>query len=334
MTQLRSFFISAVFVILGGSACQPIHPKIQLGKPLFSFDFENVQELEMINFDSEKKAWNARVKKLGNKKGRWVIAMGFNGNDFDQEGHPISMNGLDNFADGALISHLLDNLSTLSTSELAPQGPLNTMGLNPPQTHLKWHTSEKEFEILLGDSPTKDPSISRYALIPEFSRDQAYVVQGSALKILQYFKNFESVRRSIITNWTTDDVDEVTFTVNARNSLYAQRNADHWTDKNNKWLSSDVTAKLDEITHLRAKQIQDIPIQTHEIQSQLMKFEKQAIFKALFKDRHGNENLIRVALIDGSLKAWCQDRPGAFFVLHDEAKKILTLPSYLKLKVK
>jgi hypothetical protein len=288
---------------------------LKKGMNLFQFDYEAVTELLLVKSDpASGDRWSARFSRPDPKSVHWQV---------QSEG--IGAAALDHEADGYFILHLLDTLRTLAVAQSDRPGTQESMGLAPPRYALQWKAGNENFEIRLG-APGPDPG-SVYAWIPN---QPLFTAQGATLQMLDFVKDFTSLRLKTWASLTSDDVDEIELKNLAHGPkpvFYAQREGADWTDRSHHSVRGDVPAWLEALTHSRVKEFIDDPSQARALRTQV---EKAPLRQAVLTDRHGKAVLLQLAWVQRGRKkqlvGLSSARPEGVFEIYPESVRFLEPP--------
>jgi hypothetical protein len=275
-----------------------------VGRPLFDFDSSQVQEILITRAAHDSgQTWSARFARAsGSSADDWRIASA-----------PDGATLLDRRANGGFIQHLLDTLRTLTWSEEAPHGPLESYGLARPQWSLRWSDGTHSYELQLGNLLSDHARV--YA--KDSGSDQVKVVRGAALKMLDYISSFDALRKRTLFTFPADDVDEFTVYREGSEIFYAQRLSDAWADRKNRPLPYEAGAYLEMLAHLRVEDFADDPKIAEAREKQVR---SKPEVRVVMKDRGGHPTELRIARISAQgIWASLSSRPESAFRLYPEA---------------
>ena len=284
-------------------------PAYEAGQKPFSFDYREAMEVSIVTWNQEQgESWSARAER--NEDG-WALRSGPDGKSLG-----------DTVANASFIEHLLDSISALQVQSIpASQGP-ESQGLARPIFAIRWTTGTKEnrqeHELKLG-ALVQDQSSrgARFAAIRSMNQpEKVLVINGSVLKLLQHLDSFTTLRHA---EWATehiDDVDEAEFKVNGMLTLYAQREGESWTDRNERPLQFDVTGALQKI--LRARIIEFIEEPRSLAQASSTLNSGTGHYELVLRDRHGAATTLRARATESHLLASHSKRPAALFKIPRE----------------
>ncbi|MFN7685830.1 MAG: hypothetical protein ACK5QT_10520 [Oligoflexia bacterium] len=273
-----------------------------VGKALFSFKYPEVNELSISSQDpSTGSRFSAHFRRQNEK---WLIQSGPEGSEL-----------LDRNANTSFINHLLDTLSTLRMSkpveaENLPRAEfLSRLGLTPPSHWLRWGTANQSFELQLG---SRADAFGSHAS----AQGQTFLVEGAALKMLEYVTDFRKLRHSKLMLKTIDEVDrvEIRWQTSPPQLLRAERDSGHWVGRLPRRVAPGVLAPkiqsaIESLPQLEIAEF-DLPASAF----------KKAWLSISWMDRHDAQVLIE---IDTDLLARASDRPGSTFRLHESARALL-----------
>jgi hypothetical protein len=307
--KLRTSTVAITIGILGLLAllgCQRLTnnhpPDLTKSSKLFSFEPSQVQELTMVKSDPYRgDHWTMRLQ---HSPSNWKIS------SISPE---TSIK--DTQADEIFVSHLLDSFRTLRIESKAPNGSLDSFGLNPPQFAFQWRTESGSFEFQIG-SKLHDGK-QRYFTI---DGEHVYVVNGSALRLIDQIQSYQSLRKQKWINLDVDDVDEIEVYYRNKPALYAQREGDIWTNQQHKPLKQDVNSLLTHLIDTHVAQFVDDHSQSNKIQQLLNKSES---YRATFTDRTGKKTTLLLRPEANKLFGTNSTRPSGVFQLNPRMISIL-----------
>lgn len=297
--QIDLFFLIGWMILSsGGIACTASRSQnapLQKGQAPFQFETKKISSFEIAHFDPATGAsWTAQFKR--NPESFWEIASG-----------PGGTHLIDRKAHSNLIDHFLDTLKTLQITGPAPHGPPEAFDLSPPRFAIRWN--DQEFRLGSGKFASIGSSI--------------YEVEGAALKLIEYFEKFESLRdQTWLSPLSSDEIDEVELLRGGRKIFYAQREGSLWTNARHQPLKADVSFFLDQITHARIREFIDKEEVSHRL---IDSIRKKPLHHITFKDRLGNttEAYLKWETLAGTRKLFSltSSRPTAVFQVFDEATR-------------
>jgi hypothetical protein len=313
------------------------------GKPLFEFAPERVTELSIQKNDPYTgDRWAATLVPMPSETSevRWV---------FRSSGER-SLG--DSKADGKLILHLLDTLSTLRFAEKAPEGPrsgtpasLASHGMDPPLFALRWKVprldgdaTALESELWIGsvaarptNSPDNQSGFARIVQREGMRLEPAPVViaSGAAIQMLGILTGFEVLRDRRLVAVPLDDVDEMSFRVgvladapaSGPPSFFAQRVNSAWGDAKNQPFPEERNRLVEDFAHLRIREFIDDAAKAQEFSARAR---STPGLEAVLKDRKNRPTTVLVTRMNQDWVAFASDRPGGVFLLHNESERFLT----------
>lgn len=309
MIKLRRSFFVLVFAL--ASCTRPETPiPFQAQKPMFQFERDAVEELEIQKNDPL----------TGDQ---WSVTMRPNGRG-DSAIWMITSSGskamVDKQADSNLIRHFLDTLQTLVYEGPAPKGPLSSYGLEPPQFSIRFRVEGKSYEFSIGATNPRGSAEAdsvRYAQVA--SVDPILIVHGASMQMLGYFKSLEMIRQKTVVTFHADDIDEFTVKKAGELKLYAQRQADGWANRQQKMLRPAVSARYEDLNHLRIREFVDNEEASLDLSR---KVANAPLYEATFTERKGRTTTLKIGAVDGNLVGTISGRDSAAFLLHTESARI------------
>ena len=278
----------------------------KLNAPLFKFDRDQVDLFTILKDDPSAPLGEAHWSATAHlKEGVWSLASG-------PDSHPL----LDALADRALIEHLLDTLKTLQATAQAPSGMLASLGLSPPFWALRWNAGQTSYELQIGAPVPR--SEDSYAMLPG---SKPFIATGATLKMLEYIKNFETLRLRNLFSTTSDEVGEFEFKRGKESIFYAQRENSDWVNLKHKPTVVPAGAILDLLTHAKILQFIDDPTLAHEL---IRYVDKHVLYEAVLKDRHENATRLKVSAKDGKFWVLVSNRPHTVFEIYPETVQLFT----------
>jgi hypothetical protein len=283
-------------------------PALAPGTAPFPMDWRTVSDLEVFKNDPNTgDHWHASLQK---REDIWVITTAST---------PTPLK--DSRADTRYVGHLLDTLSTLRVQDWALNGPPESFGLDRPRWVLKWKTDKVSHELRIGDAST---GAILFAAIPGRTDAQGtartVTIAGAAIEMLARLDEFTALRARVLLPFDSDDIDLLTLKSPAR-KITAKREGGDWQNETPPPLKLDITATLEELTHLRARRI--IDAENEEERHIRESLEKSAPFEARFTDRSNHVSVLRAGRFASLWYATLNDRNGVLFELHPESERIL-----------
>ncbi len=282
---------------------------IQIGKSVFSFDFEKTTELMIAKNDPQSGDRWGTVVRRNPDNGNWMISSA-------PEGRQL----IDRQADSSFINHLLDTLRTLQATAEAPEGPLSAFGLSIPLFALKWTNPSESYEVRFGDSHLQ--AGATYAHVPHSNLD-VFLSKGAALQMLAQLDRFERLRKPQLLDFTSDDIDEIQVILPKSAALHSVRNGDRWADTKEVNLSDKkneaLSRLLEDLTHLRILRFIDDPELTQELMKQI---KTRPSIHTRFKGRTLTQADLQVAKIGKNTYATISSRPGAVFEIYPKIAEL------------
>ncbi|MEO7163749.1 MAG: DUF4340 domain-containing protein [Bdellovibrionia bacterium] len=329
--------MTSILTTLAAGCTQSTSPRVpesnksrEAPNSLFNYKVNEITELTLGKFDpATSEHWmtvikrtDAALKKRANTATWEIISL------------PDGNTTRDRKANATFIMHLLDSLQGLRVVGDAPNGSLESLGLDPPRFVVRLKTNSNIHEFRIGT--LSDDKLGNY-----FTTDQKKVIiaSGSALKMLPMIKNFEYLRDRSWTPFSPDDVDEFILSDRGKPFFYAQREGSQWNDKNhrpitfaaqNKFKESarqDAESLLKTLTEIQPLGFIDDPVQVEEIKS------RRSIlptYEAKLINRHGTEVSLKLVRSKKKVKSEMNQtalyglsstRPSTLFILDP---KILT----------
>ncbi|MGK5086575.1 DUF4340 domain-containing protein [Bdellovibrionota bacterium FG-2] len=279
----------------------------------FKFDYKTVTRVSIAKNDPNSgDRFSTQIERspTGSELSAWKI---------------VSQELTDRLAYSNFIEHLLDTLSTLQIEDIAPQGPLESYGLNPPRFAIRFSAenrdkpgSQTEFEIHFGSGEE-----NVFAYDPQEPK-RVFRVRGAGVSMLGHLRGFEALRRRTLLTFEGDDVDEIEFWNGAKKTLHIERHGDLWKEMNPKVRkldpNTDVQAYLEKITHFQIQRFPDDPAWEKTAFEAL---QKKPLLRIVFKDRKNaaTELRIRPHLESKVLTASLSSREGAVFIVPQELSR-------------
>jgi hypothetical protein len=297
--------------------------EIPLGKPAYSFDGKRANALTIAKADpATGDHWMARVTRIQEKPESF-----FDNDPWLIQAYSENTSLEDQLANRILILHLLDTLSTFRATAVvnadeSSDSVRSSFGLNPPRYAIQWQAWDKTgqklktYQTEIGNPVDLKQGNETYGTFPPSRK--IYKVDGAAIAMLDYVKDFLSLRQSQLSPLTSDDVDEIVIENGCgKKLLYAQRDGDRWTNQNHKLWKKDVAGFLERMTHLRIKTFIDSQTQSDPLRNRLTSASQ---LKVILKDRYGKPTTFRFAqTADHQVIADVSSRGKAVFDLFPEA---------------
>jgi hypothetical protein len=322
------------------SASSSSNGGLHLGKPAFQFDPKHVVALSLVKADPRSSDhWSARVARAqDNPKSfydsdPWQI-QSFSGGDI-----------LDHAANRGWILHFIDTLTTYRPetkldispdSKITPEVRAN-YGLNPPRYEIQWQVIDPEtqkissFELQIGNGTTpvhdSNPANSdssdgeSFAIFPPHT--DIYRANGASMAMLDFLKNFTTLRQETLSPLDSDDVDEIHIEKPHTKPFYAQRDGDRWTDEKHHPIKADVAGFLDRVTHLRILQFVDDAAQAQMLKKSLASAHDHTVIT--FTDRYSHPVQLTFGKIKDVPVATVSTRGDAVFDLYPGSPEKLAL---------
>ncbi|MFZ9595436.1 MAG: DUF4340 domain-containing protein [Bdellovibrionia bacterium] len=264
--SIKNRRITALTLIMFCSlSCSPSPPVSSL---MFEFDPHTVTEVTLGAFPrTSEPPWITvlQKKEFPNplKKGVSQVPLG----NWQFTSLPSLRMASDRKANATWIMHLLDALRQVKKIAPAPNGTLESLGLNPPEWVLKWKTEDHQWTLQIGS-----PAELQKGTYVTLDGKSAWIAQGSALRLLNTIQSFDDLRDPNWSVFSSDDVDELSFLEKGKTVFYAQREGDRWTDAQHQdyFLESSLHPGkfLQAITQAQPLKLVDSPAQITEFEKQ------------------------------------------------------------------
>lgn len=294
------------------------------GRPAYAFDLSHAVSLTIAKADpTTGEHWIARVERnpeapaTFHELDPWMI-----------RSYSAAENLPDRLANRNYILHLIDTLQTFHANAIVNGDPSvdarASYGLTPPRYALQWEVRDgqvtKNFAIEIGNvtDPKAEMAKESYGTFPP--AHSIYRVDGAAIAMLDYLKNFATLRHEVLSPVTSDDIDEIEIVRGKKKVFYAQREGDVWTNEKHRPWKKDVAGFLDRITHLRIQAFIDLEEETTPL---LQELSKHPLVEITLKDRLGNPTVFIFAKKKNRELAEVSNRGKAVFVLFPTALKKL-----------
>jgi hypothetical protein len=278
------------FFACTGSAPEPL----KIGVKPFQFEPEEVQEMTISKFDPA--TGDHWTSVLHHSKSGWEISSG-----------PSDQSLLDRRADEGIVSHLIDTFESIRIESDAPQGSLESLGLDPPRFAIRWVTPQKSYEFRIGLADRK--TFHRYLTV---DGKKVFTVSGSTARILESLESFKSLRKRTWSILTADDVDEIELRSQGKAYFYAQREGDAWTDRLHRPVKADVNSLLSDLTTTHILEFVDNPENASELKKFVLKVPS---YEARLTDRMGRQTLLSMKPKNNVLYGLDSSRPHTAFIL-------------------
>lgn len=310
---LLAIAVTALFPLSGCLARNGASTLAALDSHPYSFDHKTVAELLLTKSDpSTGDSWSARLVRgpdLPDGQVRWKIASA-------PGGRPL----LDDLADERFVMHCLDSLRSLKIVAHAPESAKPTdavIGLARPTFALRWNEAGGIPHTLELGSPSPDGG-GWFALLAD-GASAVEIVSGSVPALLAHLDSFEALRR---TRWSTvpaDDIDEIEVRVRTKTRFYAQRDGDHWSDREHRKLPSNVQELLSGLMTAEVSRFLDDSSEAESARAQIGHSAREIVVK----DRHGVATVFGFSIRSDRTTSTLSTRPGAVVELRPESRPLL-----------
>ncbi len=292
-------------------ACTSPHNTELLGSKAFKFNPKQVIEVSLTKSDS-------------NTSDHWSITLhrdpAPDPRFWEFTSPPLNLPMLDRLADETFIAHLLDLLQNVQMDALAPRGALDTYGLNPPQFAIRWVTPEKSWEFRLGayspasaNKTQSQSGVSTAGYFISLDGKTIYIARSPAFTLLQMIDSVQFIRRNIWTKLTPDDVDEIQIFIRGKQSFYAQREGDRWTNSKHQMIKKNLEAPLQQLVLARTQEFIDDPDLAQSVKKNL---ENHFNCEVRINDRHGHSTTLKIWKINKKTYGMNSTRLKTLFILN------------------
>jgi len=296
--------------VMGAGCTQSKAPPNTQATTLIHYNVNQITELTLGKFDPETgEHWMTTLKRINTATKKRITHA-----NWEITSLPDGNNIQDRKANATFIMHLLDSLQGLRKTGDAPNGALDSLGLDPPRFVIRVKTDTGTQELRIGGM--SDDKLGNYlAMNP--SADQKsnsgkiIIASGSALKMLSMISSFEYLRDHSWTPFSADDIDEIALSDQGKPYFYAQREGSQWNDKNHHPLK-DPEPLLRVLTEIQPKGLIDDPTQV--ARALKLSSSQPPTYEAKLIDRRGTPVILKLLKTYGLSST----RPSTLFVFSPE----------------
>jgi hypothetical protein len=284
-----------------------------------------------------KQALSVNLAKADPRSGdHWSARVERNGDSWRITSYSESTHLMDRRANGAWILHFLETLETFRADSKVDGVTVNTItrgryGFTPPRYAIQFQLLDEQakipvtHEIQIG-APVdfeKNPIGESYSIFPP--NPDIFEANGAALQMLDYMKDFSSLRLQTLSTLESADVRGFELELNGKKILAAKRDQGHWTveleDEKYSATQANFDEFLDRITHLRIQKFIDDASETAVITRALP---HTPPFRIILQDRDSHPVSLAISKIGNQVYGTESNRGGAVFALYPEAMEKLS----------